>query len=201
MAIAAFPLSPLIYDPQTAVHYHFRPAGLRKEYARTKLAKALWMPLISRDEIKEGYVNTFGVKHDELGPQANAHATEVFFEIVNRHLALKISVVIEAAFQHQVWEPRMPKILELSSPVLILSAVDDAVAARRYLERGLAEPDREYYHGDSMVVHYRKTGEILPYAPYTPPQFDVPMIQVSTDGEYVPSVAEIVGKIRGYEVA
>lgn len=154
------------------------------------------MPLISRDEIKEGYVNTFGIRHDELGPDANAHATDLFFEIVNQHLASRISIVIEAAFQHQVWEPRMPKIIDLSSPVLILCSIDDAVAARRYLERGLAEPDREYYHGDNMVVHYRKTGEILPYAPYARPQFDIPTIEVSTEGEYFPSIEEIVEQIQ-----
>lgn len=159
------------------------------------------MPLVSRDEIKEGYVNTFGVKHDELPPDANLRATEIFFDLVNRFLKNDVSIVIEAAFQHHVWEPRMPGIIEASSPFMIRCSIDDAVAARRYLERGLAEPEREYYHGDNMVVQYRKTGEVLPYAPYTPPQFDIPIIHVSTDGEYFPSVVEIVGKIRGYEVS
>jgi hypothetical protein len=152
--------------------------------------------MVSRDEIKEGYVNTFGVKHDELGPDANARATELFFEIVNQYLGGNISVVIEAAFQHSVWEPRIPKIVELASPFIILCSVDDAIAARRYLERGLAEPDREYYHGDNMVVHYRKTGEILPYASYTPPKYDLPTVHVSTDGEYSSTIDEIVEKIR-----
>jgi adenylate kinase family enzyme len=172
-----------------------RPGSGKNTLAR-KLARALWMPLVSRDEIKEGYVNTFGVRHDELGLDANNRATVLFFEIVHEHLKKDISVVIEAAFQHQVWEPRMPKIIELSSPFMILCSIDDAVAARRYFERGLADAEREYYHGDNMVVHYRKTGEILPYAGYTPPRIDVPTIEVSTDGEYVPSIDEIVQRIR-----
>ena len=170
--------------------------GSGKNTLAGKLARGLWMPLISRDEIKEGYVNTFGVKHDELGPDANLRATELFFEIVNHYLAGNISVVIEAAFQHNVWEPRMPKIVEIASPFLIKCSIDDAVASRRYLERGLADPDREYYHGDNMVVHYRKTGELLPYASYTSPQFDVPTVEVSTVGEYIPGIAEIVKQIR-----
>ena len=29
------------------------------------------MPVISRDEIKEGYVNSYGVKHDQLPPDTN----------------------------------------------------------------------------------------------------------------------------------
>jgi len=170
--------------------------GSGKNTLASKLAKALWMPLVSRDEIKEGYVNTFGVKHDELPPDANLRATEIFFDLVNQYLTRGISIVIEAAFQHQVWEARMPKIIELSSPVLILCSIDDAIAARRYLERGLAEPDREYFHGDNMVVHYRKTGEVLPYAPYTRPKFDIVTIEVSTDEDYVPSIGQIVTQIR-----
>ena len=154
------------------------------------------MPLVSRDEIKEGYVNTFGVKHDELLPDANARATDTFFELVHEHLTRKISIVIEAAFQHHVWEPRIAKLSELATPFIILCSVDDEIAARRYLERGLADQDREFYHGDNMVVHYRRTGEILPYASYIPPSFELPTLKVLTDGEYVPSIEGIMERIR-----
>lgn len=170
--------------------------GSGKNTLAARLAKALWMPLVSRDEIKEGYVNTFGVKHDELGPDANTRATDLFFEILNHYLEAQISIVIEAAFQHAVWEFRMPNITELASPFIVLCSIDDAVAARRYLERGLADANREFYHGDNLVVHYRKTGEVLPYAPWAPPNFNIPTIKVSTDGEYIPSIDEIVMQIR-----
>ena len=170
--------------------------GSGKNTLAAKLAKALWMPLVSRDEIKEGYVNTFGVRHDELGPDANARATNLFFEIVTHYLEAQISIVIEAAFQHHVWEHRMSKIVELASPFIVLCSIDDAVAAQRYLDRGLADANREFYHGDNMVVHYRNTGEILPHAAWTPPAFDLPTIKVSTDGEYVPSIEEVVREIR-----
>lgn len=36
--------------------------GSRKTTLAKKLGERLWMPVISRDEIKEGYVNTYGVK-------------------------------------------------------------------------------------------------------------------------------------------
>jgi hypothetical protein len=115
---------------------------------------------------------------------------------VNQYLAGKISVVIEAAFQHQVWESRMPGILELASPWIVLCSVDDAVAARRHLKRGLEDPSREFYHGDKRVSDYRKTGEILAPASYAAPQFNLPTIQVSTDGEYIPQIDEIVKQIQ-----
>ena len=154
------------------------------------------MPVISRDEIKEGYVNTYGIKHDELPPQTNGLVTDIFFGIVNQYLEGNISVVVEAAFQHNVWEPRMPKILELASSFIVLCSADDAVAARRHLERGLENPNREFYHGDRSVAHYRKTGEVLPPENYTAPALNVPTIRVSTDGEYVPCINEIVKQIQ-----
>ena len=171
-------------------------AGSGKTTLARKLGQRLRMPVISRDEIKEGYVNTFGVKHDRLPPDTNAVVTDLFFCIVNQYLAGNISVVIEAAFQHQVWEPRMPEISASGSPMIVLCSVEETVAARRHLRRGLENPDREFYHGDNRVAHYRKTGEFLPPAGYTAPKFDVPTIEVSTDGEYVPSIDEIVKRIR-----
>ena len=158
------------------------------------------MPVISRDEIKEGYVNTCGVKHDQLPPDSNRLVSELFFRIVNQYLADNVSVVIEAAFQHKVWEPRMHKILELASPWIVRCSTDDAVAARRHLQRGLENPGREFFHGDNRVAHYRKTGEILAPESFADPKFNVPTIQVSTDGEYVPCIDEIVKQIRSSDV-
>ncbi|HEX8397979.1 MAG TPA: AAA family ATPase [Pyrinomonadaceae bacterium] len=171
-------------------------AGAGKTTLAGKLGERLWMPVISRDQIKEGYVNTYGIKHDELPPDTDGLVTDFFFCIVNQYLAGNISVVIEAAFQHKVWEYRMPEILELASPLIVLCSVDDVIAARRHLQRGLENPNREFYHSDNRVVHYRKTGEFLLPASYTPPKFNVPTIEVSTDDEYIPCIDEIVKRIK-----
>lgn len=170
--------------------------GAGKATLCKKLQPRLWMPVVSRDEIKEGYVKTFGVKHDELPANANSNATNIFFEIVDQYLANKISIIIEAAFQHKVWEPRVKTIAEIADPFMIICDVDAETAADRHLQRGLAEPEREYYHGDKRVVVYRDTGEILPAGEYETPHFDIPTLHVSTEGEYSPTIDEIVENIR-----
>jgi hypothetical protein len=154
------------------------------------------MPVISRDEIKEGYVNTFGVKHDQLSPDTDGFVSNFFFDIVSQYLANKVSVVIEAAFQHTVWEGRMPKILELSQPYIIVCSVYVEIAAQRHLQRGLSNPHREFYHEDKRVSLYRATGEIGTPKPYVAPNFDVPTLHVSTENDYSPSLDEITHQIQ-----
>ena len=90
----------------------------------------------------------------------------------------------------------MPQILELSLPCVVLCVADDMVAARRHLQRGLENPDREFYHGDKRVAHYRKTSEILSPENYEAPKFNVRAIQVSTGRNFVPGSDEIVKQIQ-----
>ena len=176
-----------------------RPGSGKSTLAK-KLGRKLWMPVISRDEIKEGYVNTFGVRHDELPANINGIASNFFFDLVCQYLAGNISVVIEAAFQHHVWESRMPQILKLSQPFLIICAIDAEIAAQRHLQRGLADANREFYHGDKRVALYRATGEIAPPSQYIAPHFDVPTLQVATENDYAPSLDEIVAQIQSLDV-
>jgi len=171
-------------------------AGAGKTTLSKKLGRQLWMPVISRDEIKEGYVNTFGVKHDQLPLDTDGFVSNFFFDTVCQHLTNKVSVVIEAAFQHGVWESRMPKILELSHPYIILCSIDVETAAQRHLQRGLANPRREFYHEDKRVSLYRATGEIGTPRPYVAPNFNVPTLQVLTENDYSPSLDEITHQIQ-----
>lgn len=170
--------------------------GSGKTTLAKRLGERLWMPVVHRDEIKEGYVNTFGIRHDELPPDSNRVVTELFFSLVDQYLKGNISIVIEAAFQHHVWEPRMAKLLESASVWLVLARVNKATAGDRAIQRGLENPDREFYHGDNRVVHYKQTGELLTPADYAEPKFDLPTIKVSADGDYVPSLEDIVKQIR-----
>jgi predicted kinase len=171
-------------------------AGAGKTTLSKKLGQQLWMPVISRDEIKEGYVNTYGVKHDQLSPDTDGIVSEFFFDVVCQYLTNKVSVIIEAAFQHKVWEPRMPKILELSLPLFIVCSIDEEIAAQRHLQRGLADPNREFYHSDKRVSVHRATGEIGTPGPYVAPNFNVPTVYVSTENDYSPNIDEIAHQVR-----
>lgn len=85
---------------------------------------------------------------------------------------------------------------QISAPYLVICSVEGMTAARRHLERGLEDLNREFYHGDKRVSIYRETGALAPPADYMTPAFDVPTLFVSTEEGYVPSVDEIAQWIR-----
>ena len=170
--------------------------GSGKTTLSKRLGRRLWMPVISRDELKEGYVNTYGLQHDQLPPDTNGIVSNLYFDIVDHYLRSRISVIIEAAFQHQVWAPRMPDIAEISSPFMVVCSVDAQVAANRHLQRGLDDPNRGVYHGDKRVSVYRETGLMSPPGTYVAPELNVPTIHVSTESEYCPSIEEIVNQFQ-----
>ena len=170
--------------------------GAGKSTLAAKLCRQLWMPVISRDEIKEGYVNTFGVKHDQLPPETNGVVTDFFFRIVEQYLENQVSIVVEAAFQHPLWASRLAPIEGLSRPAFIICELPGAVAASRHLQRGLNDAYREWYHGDKRVEIYRSTGVIAPASEYQTPEFDWPTMRVDTSDGYAPTMEEIVSFIR-----
>jgi predicted kinase len=171
-------------------------AGAGKSTLSRKLGERLWMPVISRDQLKEGYVNTFGVKHDQLPADTDLVVTNFFFDVVEQYLGHNVSVIIEAAFQHRVWEPRISKIGEIADLFLIICSVDVETAAKRHLQRGLENPEREIYHEDKRVSIYRATGEMGIPKPYEAPDLPVTTVHVSTEGEYSPTVDELVQMVR-----
>ena len=68
--------------------------GSGKTTLAGELCKRMYLPKISRDEIKEGYVNTFGVKHDRLPKDTNGMVNEVFFETILNLLKGNVSILV-----------------------------------------------------------------------------------------------------------
>ena len=110
-----------------------------------------------------------------------------------------VSILVEAAFQHKLWDLVVPRINEIALTYFIVCVLGAEISARRHLESGLAAPNREFYHGDKRVVIFRETGEFEPGGGYIPQEYDVPTLGVSTIDGYMPSLEEIVKFFQNVE--
>jgi len=170
--------------------------GSGKTTLSKELGKLLYLPVISRDEIKEGYVNTFDVPHYKLPGDTNKVATEIFYRVMDLFLSSNVSLIAEAAFQHKIWEPEIARLRNYADAFFIVCELDSDTAARRLLQRGLSDSKREFFHGDNRVTHFKQTGEFLPPEKYEPPSIpEIRTIRVSTLDEYDPKLDVVAEQI------
>lgn len=120
----------------------------------------------------------------------------IFFDALMTLIKNDVSVIAEAAFQHRIWSEMLAPFMDITRMSLLICAVDDRVALDRFVNRGLGNPLREYFHGDKGVDMARQ-GIELSVSPYEEPRLDVPTYRVDTSGSYNPSLKELAAKILG----
>lgn len=165
--------------------------GSGKTTLANRIAEEICCPLLSRDALKEGYCVTHDAEHTSLPADTNRKLYDVYFDLVQHFLDEGISVVLEAAFQHKLWEPKLEPLLERADVRIVRCQVDPQLARERMVARGLANPRRERFHRD-FAVHAAREGRDLPIGTYAPPEIDVPTLDVDTSGAYEPFAEAIV---------
>ena len=153
--------------------------GSGKSTFAHKLADELNLPLISRDELKEGYVDNMGKSHDELPPETNKIITELFFGTVEKMLEEGGTVIAEAAFQHKLWSFFLTPVVEKYETTVLICTTP--LAAERRKSRSISNPRHEYYHGKAEF------GEIA----YEEPRLCDEPYHIDTTENYSPSLEEI----------
>ena len=159
------------------------------------LAKEIKCPLLSRDEIKEGYVNTMGILHNQMDSSGAMHIYETFFEAIELLISKKISIIVEAAFQDKLWKPKLLNLADKAAIKIIICKTNPALAKTRFTERLFQDPDREKYHGDSSLISIKEKSELLTEK-YEPVKMDVPILEVDTTDNYKPGRGEITRFIQ-----
>lgn len=165
-----------------------RPGAGKTTLAHT-LARMIRCPALIRDELKEGFVLT----GHAVPPPTNANwlVSDTFFQAIELLLRNGVTLVAEAAFQHHVWQPKLEPLQAIAHIRLVLCAVDPAVAHVRFIQRGLADPERARFHGD-RAVQAAGEGTAVPLSNYEPPHLAVPTLTVDTADGYRPTLETIV---------
>jgi adenylate kinase family enzyme len=127
-----------------------RPASGKTTLAHI-LSKEIKCPLLSRDELKEGYVNTLDIEHDRLDDSAAWHIYNSFFEAMDLLISKDISLIAEAAFQDKLWKPKLSYLSDKAEIKIIICNTSADIAKSRFASRLLSDPDRNKYHGDKFL--------------------------------------------------
>jgi predicted kinase len=158
------------------------------------LAKAVRCPAICRDEVKEGLVSSLGDVQQSF-EDLQRRTYDAFFNVIELLLSHRVTLIAEAAFQHERWAQRLEALRQIADIRIVLCVVDAQRARARHIARGLEDPERERFHGDRPVVAARE-GRELPIGEYDPPHLDVPILEVDTTDGYRPAFESIVSFAR-----
>ncbi len=165
-----------------------RPAAGKTTLAHT-LAHTIRCPALCRDELKEGLVLTF---HDvPPGTRANWQVYHTFFQAIELLLRNGSTLVAEAAFQHHLWQPKLDPLQAIAHIRVVVCSVDPVLARTRFIQRGLADPERARFHED-WVQQAGREGSAVPLTSYEPPHLAVPTLTVDTSDGYRPTLETIV---------
>jgi hypothetical protein len=101
-----------------------------------------------------------------------------------------VSLVVEASFQHAVWEPGLRPLLDQARIRIVHCRVDAEVARERIVQRADATASRRAVHGDYSVADALDRFRAA-YESFDPIALPVPSLEVDTTDGYDPAVEEI----------
>lgn len=151
-------------------------------------------PFLSRDELKEGYIHTVGIEERNLDHSADLHIYEAFFDAIGLFVSKGISVIVEAAFQHKLWKPKLLNLSDKAEIKIIICKSSTDLIKTRFMDRLLKDPDRDKFHGDKSLDP-EEEGNLLTGI-YEPVNISAPTLEVDTTEHYHPDIQHIIGFIN-----
>jgi len=170
-----------------------RPASGKTTLSRI-LSTEIKCPLVSRDEFKEGYINTFQSHHNDLPSTATQDIYAVFFQTIELMLSNNISLVAEAAFQHKLWHPKLRSLANIADIRIVICDIAPALARSRFIDRMSSDAGREKFHGDEAELLQQPDDSLI--TSYKAPDLPFPTLKVDTTEDYRPDIGRIVEFIR-----
>lgn len=170
------------------------PPGSGKTTIAHRLARAIGCPAVCRDEIKEGMVHAHpDFEQGWPGDPLTRRTYTVFFDIASLLIRSQVTVVAEAAFQHELWARGLDEIGDLADIRIIQCHVDPAVAHVRRLRRDTEDPLRRAHAGRGESLNLDDT--LRRYESFQRLSYAAPAIDVDTTDGYSPDLSEITSAL------
>lgn len=167
------------------------PPGSGTTTLARALADAIPCAALSRDEIKEGVVHGDDAYTPASGDDANRHTFETLFGVMSLLVDAGVAFVVEASFQHGLWEHGLRPLLDRADVRIVHCRVDPAVAWERIGRRAELSPARRAVHGYySLLEPYESFAAKLER--FESVELGVPSLEVDTSDGYDPPLEAIV---------
>lgn len=159
--------------------------GTGKTTLSQLLAARLFLPLVTKDAIKESLARVAGADAPGLG----ARTIGVMHAVVARHLDHAAGVVLECAFHRGLSEPEIGAHLDRAAVVDVHCRADLAVVRERFVARA-GSPDRHPCHPDLRILDEVPI-ETWPDR-YGALDLGIPALVVDTTDGYEPALDAII---------
>ncbi len=172
-----------------------KPGSGKSTLAR-RLAEpdALGLPLLSRDALKVGLVETYGVETDAVRATVVPHSYALFYDTIASWLRGGVSLIAEYSFVRSRSEADLRPLTRLARAAVVHCDTSDEVACRRYIERERANP-RVRADLLAATMGRMERGEYA-WAMFDAPDLGVPTLRVDTTHGYVPGLDAIAAFCR-----
>jgi predicted kinase len=158
----------------------------------------LGLPLLSRDAIKAGLVETWAfvqpgasrdlIETDELRSSLVPSSFDLFYRTIASWLQAGISLIAEYGFDRRT-EPDLANVIGLARTLVVHCEAPDDVCQRRFISReqrdGKIRPDRLA----AAIEGIAKGTD--PWSQFEPMKMPLPTLRVDTEYEYKPTLPEI----------
>jgi predicted kinase len=163
------------------------PAGSGKTTLAHQLAGRIGCPALSRDEIKEGMVlSNPGFVASRSDP-LTTRTYGLFFETMSLLLRGEVTLLAEAAFQHDVWVQGLSRLDDLATLKIVRCQVSDEIARDRQHRRLLTQSTRAA-HADAQHLSRAER--------FDPIRLDAPTLDVDTSDGWQPDLPAIAAFCR-----
>jgi predicted kinase len=161
-------------------------------------AEQLGLPVLARDAIKAGMVETWAflqpgasraaIETDELRATLVPHSFDLFYQTMASWLHAGVSLIAEYGFDRRA-EPALANIIGFATPVVVHCEAPDEVCQRRFIRRerrdGKIRPDR------LAAVPAQIASGADPWTRFEPMTLPLPTLRVNTEDGYTPSLIAI----------
>lgn len=172
------------------------PAAAGKTVLGKRLAEALKLPFINKDEFKEILFDTLGWDNRQCFEPLDAASFEMVFHVLESQLQAGKSVVVETAFVPQDHTARFLDLRDAYDyePVQILCDADEEILFRRFRGR-IESGERHPGHADHLTSYAQFT-ELLRERGYGALNIGGLLIEIDMAGFDAVDVEDLVRAIR-----